>query len=161
MKPVTDPSLLEQLNNDKPGLKPVSDPALLSQLEGKTTPSASWTDNIRDITAAALKIGPTALKGVADLGRLATGDRLGVDTSNAMKRGMEAIDQVIGSDALNAQKANISQALQDPNVGIRDLPGVVIDNPRAAGDAAVSAIGSMFLPTGVVVGATKALPTIA
>lgn len=178
MKPVTDPSLLEQLNNDKPGLKPVSDPALLSQLEGgsltadsylaavktrrdKDAAGASWTDNLRDIAAAALKIGPTFVKGVADLGSLATGDRLGVTTSNAMQKGMNSIDQVIGSDALNAQKANISQALQDPNVGIRDLPGVVMDNPRAAGDAAVSAIGSMFLPTGVAVGATKALPTIA
>ncbi|MBX9959490.1 MAG: hypothetical protein K2Y15_05080 [Burkholderiaceae bacterium] len=127
----------------------------------KAAPDASWSDNLRDIVATALKIGPTALKGVADLGRLATGDRIGVDTSNAMKRGMEAIDQVIGSDALNAQKANINQALQDPNVGIMDLPGVVMRNPRAAADTAVSTVGSMFLPAGAAAGVVKALPTIA
>ena len=161
MKQVTDPTILEQLNSQTPGLKPVSDPSLLAQLEGKSTPDASWGDNLRDIVATALKIGPTALKGVADLGRLATGDRIGVDTSNAMKRGMEAIDQVIGSDALNAQKANINQALQDPNVGIMDLPGVVMRNPRAAADTAVSTVGSMFLPAGAAAGVVKTLPTIA
>lgn len=178
MKQVTDPNILEQLNSDKTGLKPVNDPAILSQLEGgpmtaesylaavkdrqgKDASSATWTDNLRDIVASALKIGPTALKGVADIGRLATADRVGVDTSNAMKRGMESIDQVIGSTALNAQKANISQALQDPNVSIADLPGVILNNPRAAADTAVSTVGSMFLPTGAAVAATKALPTIA
>lgn len=127
----------------------------------KAAPDVSWSDNLRDIVATALKIGPTALKGVADLGRLATGDHIGVDTSNAMKRGMEAIDQVIGSDALNAQKANINQALQDPNVGIADLPGVVMRNPRAAADTAVSTVGSMFLPAGAAAGVVKTLPTIA
>ena len=178
MKQVTDPSVLEQLNSEKPGLKPVSDPALLSQLDGgrltadsyrtavkdrqdKDASGATMADNLRDIVAMALKIGPTAVKGVADLGRLTTGDTVGVDTSNAMKRGMESIDQVIGSNALNAQKAKISQALQDPNVGMTDLPGVILNNPRAAADTAVSTVGSMFLPTGAAVGATKALPTIA
>ncbi len=178
MKPVSDPTILEQLNQQAPGLKPVSDPSILSQLEGKRLTadsylaevsarrereanSASWTDNLRDITSAVLKIGPTAVKGVADLGRLTTGDRIGVDTSNAMKRGMESFDELIASDAMRAQKANINQALQDKNVGISDLPGVVVSNPRAAGDAAISTIGSMFLPTGAAVGATKLLPAAA
>lgn len=125
---------------------------------GKAQPTASWTDNLRDITSTLLKIGPTAVKGVADIGRLVTGDRIGVDTSNAMKRGMESFDQLIASDAMRAQQANVNQALKDTNVSITDLPGVVMRNPRAAGDAAVSTIGSMFLPTGVAVGATKLLP---
>ncbi len=133
----------------------------VKERQAKDESSATLTDNLRDIVAAALKIGPTAVKGVADIGRLATGDTVGVDTSNAMRRGMDAIDQVIGSSALNAQKANINQALQDPNVGIADMPGVILNNPRAAADTAVSAVGSMFLPTGAAVGATKALPTIA
>jgi hypothetical protein len=127
----------------------------------KAAPAASWTDNLRDITSALLKIGPTAVKGVADIGRLVTGDRIGVDTSNAMKRGMESFDELIASDAMRAQKANVNQALQDKNVGITDLPGVVMRNPRAAGDAAISTVGSMFLPTGLAVGATKLLPAAA
>lgn len=163
MKPVSDPTILEQLNQQAPGLKPVTDSSLLDQLEGKTKPqpTASWTDNLRDITSTLLKIGPTAVKGVADIGRLVTGDRIGVDTSNAMKRGMESFDELIASDAMRAQKANVNQALQDKNVGITDLPGVVMRNPRAAGDAAVSTVGSMFLPTGLAVGATKLLPAAA
>lgn len=163
MKPVSDPTILEQLNQQAPGLKPVTDSSLLDQLEGKTKPqpTASWTDNLRDITSALLKIGPTAVKGVADIGRLVTGDRIGVDTSNAMKRGMESFDDLIASDAMRAQKANVNQALQDKNVGITDLPGVVMRNPRAAGDAAISTVGSMFLPTGLAVGATKLLPAAA
>lgn len=189
MKPVTDPSLLSQLEGPSAGLKQVTDKSLLAQLDGasqsvepsaltaatylaalkqteakklnKPAPEATWTDNLGDVAAMALKIGPTAVKGVADLGRLATGDRIGVDTSNAMKRGMEAIDQVIGSDALQTQKSNVNQALQNPNVSISQLPGVVLQNPRAAVDTAVSAVGSMALPTGAAVGVTKMLPTLA
>lgn len=126
----------------------------------KAAPTASWTDNLRDITSALLKIGPTAVKGVADLARLATGDRIGVDTSNAMKRGMQSFDDIIASDAMRAQQANVNQALQDKSVGITDLPGIVASNPRAAGDAAISTVGSMFLPTGAAVGATKLLPSV-
>lgn len=159
MKPVSDPTILQQLNQQTPGLKPVTDSDLLNQLEGK--PAESWTDNIRDPIAGALKIGPTALKGVADLARLITGDRVGVDTSEAMQRGMKAIDEVIGSERLLAQKANINQALQDKSVGITDLPGVVVRNPRAALDVTVSTVGSMFLPAGVAAGAVKALPVAA
>lgn len=144
--------------------KPLTASNYLSAVDArrnKDAGGASWTDNLRDITASILKIGPTAVKGFADIGRLATADSIGVDTSNAMKRGMESIDQVIGSDALQAQRANINQALQNPDVSIGQLPGVVLQNPRAALDTAVSAVGSMALPTGAAVGATKMLPTLA
>ncbi|MFM8899152.1 MAG: hypothetical protein ACKOF9_04280 [Burkholderiales bacterium] len=124
-------------------------------------PATSWTDNFRDPLAAGLKIGPTAVKGVADIARLLTGDRVGVDTSNAMKTGMQSIDEMVGSDALRAQKAAVDRALQDKAIGLTDLPGILLDNPRASADAAVSTIGSMFLPTGVAIGATKALPLAA
>lgn len=124
-------------------------------------PAESWTDNLRDPAAAVLKIGPTALKGVADLARLATGDSVGVGLSNAMKTGMESIDQVVGSERLRAQKAAVNQALQDDAVGLSDLPGVLMDNPRALTDAAVSTIGSMFLPMGAAAGTVKALPLAA
>jgi hypothetical protein len=143
---------------------PTSKTFSFDEAVGKSAPAApkaSWLDDLRDVAAMALKIGPTAVKGAADLGRLVSADRIGVDTSNAMKRGMEAIDQVIGSDALQAQKANVNQALQDPNVSIGQLPGVVLQNPRAAVDTAVSTVGSMALPTGAAVGATKMLPTLA
>lgn len=125
---------------------------------GKPQPTASWSDNLKDIALASGKILPVAIKGVADIGRLATGDRIGTDTSNTIKTYLENVDRRFGSDALNAQKANINRALQDKNVGISDIPGVAMDNPKAALDAAITTVGSMFLPTGVAVGATKMLP---
>lgn len=124
-------------------------------------PSASFGDGFRDAAATALKIGPTAVKGVVDIGRLLTGDSIGVDLSKDLARRMQVIDEVVGSDALRAQKAALSQALDSPDVGISDLPGVILDNPRAALDIAGSSIGSMFLPAGVAAGTARALPTIA
>lgn len=124
-------------------------------------PKASWLDDLRDVAAATLKIGPTLVKGVADVGNMVTGDTVDLGVSKTMQKGMKAIDEVVGSDALNAQKANISQALQDPNVKLAEMPGVIWDNKRAALDAGVSSVGSMFLPAGAAAGVVKALPTIA
>jgi Large polyvalent protein associated domain 38/Large polyvalent protein-associated domain 5/ddrB-like ParB superfamily domain/Large polyvalent protein-associated domain 1/ADP-Ribosyltransferase in polyvalent proteins/RadC-like JAB domain len=142
---------------DQPKLKEFT-----GKLDGETSsPDASWTDNLRDVAAAGLKIGPTIVKGVADLSNMLTGDTINLGVSKSMSKGMKAIDEVIGSDALNAQKANINQALQDPNIGITDLPGIVLQNPRAAADTAISTVGSMFLPAGAAAGTVKMLPTIA
>lgn len=105
-------------------------------------------NDLRDLAAATLKIGPTALKGVGDITQLVTGGKYGSGVSNAMTEGMQAIDSVIGTPELAAQKANVNAALNDPNKGIADLASTVIDNPRAAVDAGVSTIGSMFVPAG-------------
>jgi len=142
---------------DQPKLKEFT-----GNLDGETSsPDASWTDNLRDVAAAGLKIGPTIVKGVADLGNMLTGDTIDLGVSKSMSKGMKAIDEVVGSDALNFQKSKINQALQDPNVGITDLPGIVLQNPRAAADTAISTLGSMFLPAGAAAGTVKMLPTIA
>lgn len=129
-----------------------------------SNPPASWTDNLRDPAAGLLKVGPTALKGVADIARLLSGDRVGTGLSGAMQGGMTAIDDLVGSQRLRDQKAQVSQALQDDAVGITDIPGVLMDNPRAALDMGVSTIGSMFLPVGVAGAAVKgasAIPRLA
>lgn len=42
MKPVTDPTLLEQLNGGQSGLKPVQDPDLLAQLNGEPKEQSTW-----------------------------------------------------------------------------------------------------------------------
>ena len=114
-------------------------------LWGKLVPNGN---DLRDVAAAALKIGPTALKGVGDLAQLVTGGNYGSGVSNAMTEGMQAIDDVIGSPELRAQKQNVNAVLNDPNKGIGDLASTVIENPRAAVDAGVSTIGSLFLPAG-------------
>jgi hypothetical protein len=146
------------LFDDVPDAKKSPASGLFDDIPSNPTPTASWSDNLKDIALASGKILPVAIKGVADIGRLATGDRIGTDTSNAIKTYLENVDRRFGSDALNAQKANINRALQDKNVGISDIAGVAMDNPKAALDAAITTVGSMFLPTGVAVGATKMLP---
>lgn len=136
-------------------LKPTAD------LFGDIAPAGSWTDNLRDPLAAALKIGPTAVKGVADIARLLTGDTIGGGLSDRMQSGMRAIDQAVGSDRLRHQQQQVANILQSDEFGLTDIPGMVADNPRAAVDAAISTVGSMFLPTGAAVGAVRALPSVA
>ena len=53
MKPVTDPTLLEQLDQQPLGLKPVSDPGLLAELEGtpKTSNRPRWMDAAEQLMA--------------------------------------------------------------------------------------------------------------
>jgi len=115
------------------------------KLWGKLVPNGN---DLRDVAAATLKIGPTALKGVGDLAQLVTGGNYGTGISNAMTEGMQAIDDVVGSPELRAQKQNVNAVLNDPTKGISDLASAVVQNPRAAVDAGVSTVGSLFLPTG-------------
>lgn len=126
-------------------------------LWGKLVPNGN---DLRDVAAAALKIGPTALKGVGDIAQLVTAGGYGSGVSNAMTEGMQAIDDVIGSPELRAQKQNVNAVLNDPNKGIGDLASTVIENPRAAVDAGVSTIGSLFLPAGAAKAVTM-IPKVA
>lgn len=146
------------LFDDIPSQENVVSPTIFDDLPTRGGPSSSWTDNVRDFGAGALKIGPVALKGVADITRLVTGDALGVGVSEAMKEGMQSIDEVVGSERLREQKRNMQSALDDPEVGISQIPGVMLDNPRAAADALVSVGGSVLLPAGAAAWAVKALP---
>lgn len=51
MKPVSDPTILQQLNQELAGLKPVSDPALLDQLEGKSVQGGGLKGFVNDVKA--------------------------------------------------------------------------------------------------------------
>lgn len=130
---------------DKPSSQGNAYTKAYKALWGKLMPNGN---DLRDVAAATLKIGPTALKGVGDLAQLVTGGNYGSGVSNAMTEGMQAIDDVIGSPELRTQKQNVNAVLNDPNKGIGDLASTVIDNPRAAVDAGVSTVGSLFLPAG-------------
>ena len=81
-------------------------------------PDATVGSVAQDIAAGALQIGPTAVKGVADIARLATGDRVGKDTSEALERGMGSIRDMVGSDRAAAQRANFQADMADDDVGI-------------------------------------------
>lgn len=105
-------------------------------------------DNVRNSTASLLKIGPTAIKGGADIARLFTGDTVGVDTSELMERGMKGIDQLVASKQMNAQHAEFGQLMANDAAGVGDLFSYLIDNPAIMLDAGITTIGSMALPAG-------------
>jgi hypothetical protein len=111
------------------------------------------TGTARNLTASALKIGPTAVKGVADIAQMATGGNVGKDTSDAMKRGMESIDELVGTKQFNEQQRGFAKVLQDDTKGVGDMFSYLLDNPSVLVDQSITTIGSMFLPAGAAKGA--------
>lgn len=118
----------------------------------KAVPNATIGSVAQDIASGVLQIGPTAVKGVADIARLATGDSVGADTSAAMDRGMESIRDTVGSDRAAAQRANFQADMADDEVGIGET---LARNKGALADQLLPTIGSMFLPVGVAGAAGK------
>jgi hypothetical protein len=111
----------------------------------REVPDATVGSVARDIAAGALQIGPTAIKGVADIARLATGDRVGKDTSEYLERGMDAIRETVGSERAAAQRENFQRDMADDEVGIGEA---LMRNKGALADQILPTVGSMFLPVG-------------
>lgn len=118
----------------------------------EAVPEMSAKSVAQDALSGALQIGPTVVKGVADLARLATGDRVGKDTSDAMETGIKSIQDEIGSDRAAAQRRNFERDMQDDSVGVWDT---LANNKGALADQILPTIGSMFLPVGVAGAAGK------
>ena len=117
-------------------------------------------DTARNLAAGVLKIGPTALKGVADVANMLTGDTIDLGVSKAMKTGMDAIDEAVASQRFNDQKKGFESVMADKNKGIGDMFAYMLDNPAVLVDNTITTVGSMFLPAGAAKGAvmgTKAL----
>ena len=117
-------------------------------------------DTARNLAAGVLKIGPTALKGVADVANMLTGDTIDLGVSKAMKTGMDAIDETVASQRFNDQKKGFEAVMSDQSKGIGDMFAYMLDNPAILVDNTITTVGSMFLPAGAAKGAvmgTKAL----
>lgn len=115
---------------------------------------------------------PMAVTGLAksfmDLGRLFTGDQpvinefTGAEDPNIFKTGSKFIEdkiekpykQAVLSDAALAQEERVSRAIDDPNVTLTDLPGILAANPRAVMMGAENSGLTMLAPGAV--GATLA-----
>lgn len=109
-----------------------------------------------NLIAGTLKIGPTAVKGAADIANMVTGDSIDLGVSKSMERGMKSIDEVIGSDKFNQQQKEFAALMADDNKGIGDLFGYLVDNPAILVDNTITTVGSMFLPAGAAKGAVGA-----
>ncbi|MDP4076243.1 LPD38 domain-containing protein [Acidovorax sp. A1169] len=123
-------------------VNPAAGPVLPARRE---VPGMSVGSVAQDVVSGALQIGPTAVKGVADLARLATGDYLGKDLSDSMEGGIKAIQGVVGSDRAAAQRENFQRDMADPNVSIGQT---LANNKGALADQVLPTLGSMLLPVG-------------
>ena len=136
------------------GEEPTGGPT--GRVRGEDIPAATAVSVLRDVGAGILQVGPTALKGVADLARLATGDRVGKGLSDAMEDGSRSIREMVGSRRAVLQREKFEQDMQDPNVSVGQ---VLADNKGALADQILPTIGSMLLPAGAAGLASKAATT--
>lgn len=150
---------MSQIDDFLSGKTPAAQPQSIDDFLGLTTqkkrsdvPDATAGSAARDIASGALQIGPTVVKGVADIARMATGDAIGKDTSEAMDRGMASIRDIVGSERAAAQRANFQADMADDDVGIGET---LMRNKGALADQLLPTIGSMFLPVGVAGAAGK------
>lgn len=124
---------------------PAAAPVAAQAPARKEVPGMTLGSVLQDVASGALQIGPTAIKGAADLARLATGDYLGKDLSDSMEGGMAAIRSTVGSDRAAAQRENFNRDMADPNVGIGQA---LANNKGALADQVLPTLGSMLLPVG-------------
>lgn len=110
-------------------------------------------DTAQNLAAGALKIGPTAIKGLADVGNMLTGDKVDLGISKAMQRGMDTIDETVASNKFNEQKKGFEAVMKDDSKGIGDMFAYMLDNPAILVDNTITTVGSMFLPAGAAKGA--------
>lgn len=150
---------MSQIDDFLSGKTPASEPQTIDDFLGLSVkkkrvdvPEATAGSFARDIASGALQIGPTVVKGVADIARMATGDAIGKDTSEAMDRGMASIRDIVGSERAAAQRANFQADMADDDVGIGET---LMRNKGALADQLLPTIGSMFLPVGVAGAAGK------
>lgn len=118
----------------------------------KTIPGMTPASLAQDAASGALQIGPTVVKGVGDIARLATGDRIGKGLTDFAERGNKAIQEVVGSERGAMQRKQFEQDMQDPALNAAD---VIVGNPGALADMALPTIGSMALPVAAAGVATK------
>ena len=140
--------------------------------------SGSWLSGAKD-TVANLPMAVTgAVKSFMDLGRLFTGDQpvinefTGAEDPNIFKTGSKFIEDKIEkpykqaalSDAALAQEERVSRAIDDPNVSLTDLAGILAANPRAVMMGAENSGLTMLAPgaAGATLarGAEKGLPVL-
>ncbi len=119
-------------------------------------PDATFGSVAQDIGAGLLQIGPTAVKGAADLARLVTGDAIGKGLSDAMEGGMEAIRENVGSERAAAQRRNFEADMRDDSVSVWEA---LSENKGALADQILPTLGSMALPMGAA-GAVGKLATM-
>ena len=140
--PITD-NAVRALQTDAKGGMDAKRSRYQGRVLDESLPPATPGSMARDALAGGLQIGPTVVKGVGDITRLATGDLAGKSISEFADRGNKAIQEVVGSERSNQQRRRFEQDRADPEMNAADL---VVGNPGAMADQVLPTIGSMALP---------------
>lgn len=119
-------------------------------------PDMTFGGVAQDVASGLLQVGPTAVKGVGEVIRLATGDRLGKGVTDFAERGIQATQDMVGSERAAAQRKNFAADMADDSVG---LGTALANNKGALADQILPTIGSMFIPVGAA-GAAGKLATV-
>lgn len=122
-----------------------SSPAANQARARAVVPDATFGSVARDIASGVAQIPGVVVKGFADVARLATGDEIGKDTSEAAESYMDWTRRNIGSERAAAQRQNFQADMADDNVGVWDA---LSNNKGAIADQILPTLGSMVLPMG-------------
>ena len=127
-----------------------------TQYKGRVTdkdiPGMTPASVARDVASGVMQIVPTAIKGVGDVTRLATGDRAGKGISEFAEQTNKAVQERVGSERGALQRQRFEQDMADPALNPAD---VVVGNPGALADQVLPTVGSMALPVGAASAAGK------
>ena len=151
------------LNAWDQGLDPLKDQTVLGGAKTADEIIDDWDaesggilSGAKDTGVYALTAIPTAVQGVVDVVRMATGDPQALkNVSDWIGDQTEAFKDFALSDAALAQQRRTNRMLTDPNYTIADLPRVVAANPRATVGNTVESLGSMVMPAGLGAGAVR------
>lgn len=107
------------------------------------------SDIAKDFTAAGLKIGPTALKSLAQIYSMGTGGAIGSEAADLIDKGIKSIDAVVGSKISEKERLELSKILSDNSLSASDVAAYVASKPMLMADMGITTVGSMFIPAGV------------
>jgi len=163
MTPVTDPSILQQLNGGGSGLKPVADPAILAQLNGSAEPPAP---------AQPQQVPQQPLQQPSMMDRLQANPVLGAPLQTLLRTG-QGLEQLLlhgGASVAPGLFGDLSKradtAISEQNKGYEDA-GARVDaastDPRLSGALRrTGEVGGNFLnPAGLAGNAIDAAPGLA
>lgn len=140
--PVTD-NAVRALQTDARGGMDAQRTRYPGRVLDKDIPAATAGSMARDTASGVLQVGPTFVKSLGDVTRLATGDTFGKGISDFAERGNKAIQEVVGSERGGLQRRRFEQDHADEGMNAADL---IAGNPGALSDQILPTVGSMGLP---------------
>jgi hypothetical protein len=120
----------------------------------------SIPESLQDIGTSALKIGPTALSGVAEVADMLTAGQVDLGVQKWAQRSMAIIDETLGSDNRNASQKGLAALMKDDSKGFGDWMAYAVEHPDVLVDQAITTVGSMMMPIGIAKGVQAGMKTL-